>query len=334
MPLFRLGQTEEDVRIEEEKRQAEKLRELEKDINRRNIEQQEKRAKFIKKRKRNRIIVILFTVLSLLSILGIGTYNALNRKAELDNSTLSQIYEFVELNVMKDTPFKDSGVEGYLKATCPKIINNYITFEKEVEYVSIDDGSLYVIKIEKKDQKFADVWFSADVITKYADTKKDDKVVIGETTYQRYNFRLPLYYDYNNTNTYSLAGDLELLSYVPLNENTEIVANTYNSFEGLPIVDEATLESARYFLQESFFKPLYNNKTGINQIFLSNKELRVDGLTFINIESFNLYSGYNGNGSNAECVYILKLPDGTLLKNKTYFTLEQQGTSWVITEMR
>ena len=42
MPLFRLGQTEEDVRIEEEKRQAEKLRELEKDINRRNIEQQEK----------------------------------------------------------------------------------------------------------------------------------------------------------------------------------------------------------------------------------------------------------------------------------------------------
>lgn len=342
MATFKFGVTQEDI----EKEEAQRIRELEANVQRRNQIRNQKLEALAKKNKRNRFIVTVVAIIFLLSMITFGTYNTFFK------STLSQ--DDVSKIVQAETEtFNINGVEGFLHESIESVFAeraDTAEISQELETCNIDPNSVRVTRILPLDTETAVVYFNANLNLKMKDGTKEDgsgEMVpyTGATTYNKYQFRAIITYKpnkvkedgtpYDNSyRIYRYASDISM-SPIVWNDNYKYEdadeETVYLSFEDIE-EEEPNKTAVIQTKVDRIFSDLYEGKNASADFSGGKKFNKTD--EYLGISEFKLYTQKNPLGYNAVCTYTVKSTDKITYSNTVYLAIEANGSNnWKITSI-
>lgn len=325
MPQINFGTTV----AQREEEQAAKMREMEAEIQAHDLRKQNLLSEYQRKTRAAKAIIITVASLLTIALLVFGTYNTFFKKERSDEEILNLIMN----TPLMDNLFPDAGVEGYLKQNINSILEGYISpnSNADIEKVSINIDSLYVTNITHRNYQRADVTFSTNITAKEKDTEDlDGNVVKGAEYSNKYNFMIPINYDYN-LKAYVLAGKPEIVLKPIVGISTENQTSEFYTFDGIEELDANSTSSAKLFM-DTFLRNLYNSNNDISSASDIRREvLDISGKTFVAISDFHIYNGTNALGYNCYCDYSITTEGGFTYNNRTYFLVERLDTNtWKI----
>ena len=329
---FKFGVSQEDI----EKQEAKELREQEAYIQQKTQERNRKLEKLNKKNKRNRIILILLFILFFIGMLVFGTYNTFFKQIPSEE-------DIEQLITIKTQTFNTYGVEGFLHNSVAPFFQDRASMVSEeeedvnIEYFELDPNSVRVTRIIQvpNTADTAIVYFNANVTVKQADGYKEENgkrvPYVGETTYNEYQFRVVIYYDFKNR-SYQYASDLEMQPQILKDDYSfdKIQESQYLSFkenEIEEVKDEAKVENIKIKV-DRILSDLYEGKnTGSDSD--TNRFNTND--TYKGIVEFKIYQQDNSLGYNAICSYKVESMDHLSFINTVYLKISSNGeNSWKI----
>ena len=167
---IKLGTTIE----EQEKEKAKKQREIEADIQQKNLERQQKIQKLHATQKLYKIIIISFVLILFGTLLTFGIYNIFVKKVPSDDYIIG-------LANTQINRYPTSGVESYLSTNLQPLFDKYMKYNSEqIQSVVVDTDSIYIAKIVTLDNSVAQVDFSVDVKVTEVDTEVTDPVLLEQ----------------------------------------------------------------------------------------------------------------------------------------------------------
>ena len=156
---------------------------------------------------------------------------------------------------------------------------------------------------------------------------------VGKKFIKTYSFTIPIeYFSEGNIRGYRIGDDMNLqcLNSADYTDFSNITVNQYYSFNNINKVDEKTAEAARIKVEKTL-QDLYSGRD-VSQDFVNNYTFNTYKAEFINIQSFNMYSGSNAVGFNAKVSYKIKLEDGLVYTVNAFLEIRQNGNTWIITK--
>ena len=159
----------------------------------------------------------------------------------------------------------------------------------------------------------------------------------GAVTVVRYNFYVPVEFfttydgDIPATSGYRICGDLNMYPLVEPHQTNFDTIQTGNIylFPNGSEADEDTTNSAEISVNNTL-RGLYEGYD-TSQNFMNYRPFNNYGATYNGVSEFYLYTTPNYMGYNAYVVYNITVPQGFSFDVHSYLTVEQSGTSWIIT---
>lgn len=362
MPSFNLTKTPQGIEQEE----AQKRRELELDVQKRNRERDEKIAAYYKKEKRTKIIVVAI-IIGVFLLFAIPTiYNTFFKREIQKEEILQEVY--TSLNTLW---YPSEGLDNYIRDNAPAMIMKCLTSNNEI---IIDQDSCRIVRVKKLSTYNAQVFFAINITTKVKDTKITDETTINqliekgltadsavtlkindrdytyfikdETVYQqgnqtteRYVFHVFVLIDskYDNgevvANGFALGSNAELYSLVDVDQTDfeEFKRSAYLEFYDNTQVDSNTASRMQLKVTK-ILEDLYS-KRDTSQDFFNYREFNTYDASFAGIEEFDAHTYPNPLGYNVRVVYNIITPQGFKYAIEAYFYVEQNGNSFIITKM-
>lgn len=316
------------TREDNEKEEAKKQRELEAEVQNRNLIRNKKLEQLGKKNKQNKIIVIVFIVVIGLSLLIFGTYNTFFKQP-------LTVEEVAQLIKQSDTKFNDSGIDGFIYNNVGGLFKKYASLDsmnKNIESYEIDYNSLRIGKVTPINENLSLVDFyltihskNKDYTEKNANGEKELKIGEEYDTSYRFNVLVGL-----QNKAYYFASDLEIIGYLSA-ENEAVTLSDYLSFKDMELEDENITNSARTKV-DRIMSDLYQHKDLGGDFDPKSKEFD-SNLSYNGITEFKMYKSDNRLGFNVSMTYTVTSKSGFTYTTKTYLKVETSGNSWKISKM-
>ena len=336
MPKIQLGgltptnpvveQKEEEVVLA---KTPEELVELEQQIRDDDLKKEHNLQAIQRKRRRKNALMTALVVLLFLGLIGFGTYGTFFKKTMSRDDVIKIISE---TSLAKEL-FPGSDVEGYLRQNINGIFEGYLSVagNNSMEYARPLPDTLYVTRVNKRNERLANVQFAVAIKTKEVDTTDfDGNVIPGKETEEYYNFLVPIRFD-TNARVFSLAGKPELSVTPVQGVPREVEISEMLSFNGIEELDQNKTASAKEFI-DTFLRTLYNSNSSIATFTNSPREsFVINGQTFVAITDFHIYQADNLSGLNSFCDFTVQTDAGFTYNTRLYFKLENiTGGSWII----
>ena len=325
---IKLGKTIEEIELEE----ANRIRELESEVQKRNEERDRRLRELIKKKKKDsRVVIIVASVIAFFLIV-FGTYNTFFKKT-YNQKEIGQIAQQSIPN------FPTSGLNGYIRNNFTTLFFNSVTYQTNdksgIENVTPKLDSLSIDRVIQTNSKLARVYFSMDISTKTRDiTNGDGKVTTkGKIETKRYSFYLPVEYYYNFKNNkpvsagYRPIAPLNMYTLKNVDSDKIQTDNQYLRFESEQY-DENTIASAKVKVDKTL-SDLFEGKD-TSQDFLVPLQFNSFGAKYKGITEFTFYKQANSMGYNAKVTYLIETKEGYKYTNTSYLAIRKSGKSWTI----
>lgn len=318
---FKFGISRED----REKEKAERLRQLEHEVQERNMEKTSKLQQLNRKKKTNTIIVVSTFILLSLALLTFGTYNTFFKQPLTKEEVVQVAKE------QSPTLFNTTGVEGFIYNNINDVFKSKIKLDDTLEYYEIDLSTVRVVKIETLTKTLADVEFLVDIETKKKDTTEKDKegknvVVPGKIEVDTWRFRALMAIVEDN---YVFASDVTYrLEQENMQKEAVIISETL-SFENIELEEPTKIAAAKTSV-DGILKLLYEGND-VSERFLIQRTADVTD-TYLGITFFELHQGQNQLGYNCICQYSIQSKEGITYSTTTYMRLIYDG-AWKIEKM-
>lgn len=197
-----LGKTPEEQAAEE----AQKQRERELEIQKANLERQQKIESLRTKQKVNKIIIIGVSGALAAVLLVFGTFNTFFKKNLTITDVQNQIYNQVNA-------YPGEGLDNYIRDISQTLFNEHVGYDAN-KYVSaiIDKNSVYISRVKKTNNIFSQVYFMADVVLTEKDSKVTDPNVLAILKKGGLQTPSPSTYSSQSSTTYSSSSSMSSTS--------------------------------------------------------------------------------------------------------------------------
>lgn len=330
MPKLVLGSNPDEINRAE----AERMRELEAEVQARQQEQSNRIKQLVKKERRNKIIIISFTVIAVLALIGTTVYQAFIKPTLTSDDVSTMIAN-------QTSSFDKDGIQGYIYKNFEEWFNTSMLSQADtIEYVSPDMTSLTIDDISQTNYKrLVSVDFSIDIDIKQKDTKnyETNEVVEGLMETKRYYFSIPIEMtEVKNNNgdfvcyAYQPASTLRLTFYESKDIATVDEASQFLAFPEDTEADKDETEAVKVKLNR-LLSDLYAGKD-VGKDLTSSYDFKTIDATFIEITDFEYHTdeGKNAIGSNARCVYTIETDDGVRISTEIYCVITKNGSTYSI----
>lgn len=316
------------IDIEQEERNAERMRKMEAEVRAHNKEKERKLNIYKRKALRTKIITTTLIILFMGSILGFGIYNTFfNKGIQMKDA----VYAADAIQKASPINFPSAGVEGFLRENIDNILNGFIQqLPADKESMVYDTTSLYVTRVIPKTPTSCSSYFNMDILVKAKNSQDEEgNTIVGETTRDTYSFMLPVLYE---NNAYRVGGVPELVMR-PTNNITSVSEAEYLKFNAGTEIDSTDASAARAQV-ETFLNNVYNTTSSVSTFYggtVDEAEVikrSAYGKEFVSVSDFRLYSEPNKEGYNAYVDYVIRIKSsGVTFLNRTYLLMESTGTN-------
>lgn len=355
-----LGKTPEDVEREE----AQKERELEKQIIEQNDLRQKKLSDLYQKQKRNKTIVILCAILVFTILVVFGVKNTFFHKGLQMDEVNTQLAKYIN-----PLYFPENGMEGYIKNNVENMLAKYISTNNQT--VKIDPTTCAITWVTRLNRTNSRVYFTVDISTKAKDIivsdettitelknrgltnnttvniTIDNKIVtyymerdtvyqVGETTTKKYCFQVIIVHDYQYVNDvpvtsgYALGSEVSLYSLVDTDQVdfTKVNKSDYLKFPEKSEVTDTELARIQIKVDKTL-GDLYALRD-TSQDFFNARQFETYGASYAGIEYIEVHGQTNALGYNALVRYKIITQQGFMCTIESYMLIVKDGNSYVI----
>lgn len=212
------------------------------------------------------------------------------------------------------TNFPVDGVQGFLQTNVPSAVIGSMTASTNVGEITIKDLNVSIVR--PKSDTMANVYFYMTIGTNNGEARVDCQAAVG--------------WDANQWK-YTLLDEVNITPMRSVDRDPEIQENPYSSFDGVSDVDDELNLSAQTFVDNML--SLFYGGRDISPYY-TGPDMNVGNIEYGGLKSFQLYSGTNQEGYNAEAEISLTIKNtGLSYVTSKYFVIQQKDGGWVVTRM-